>query len=58
MRSRKLSIEEFIMSIVFRVMKRKKDIFLVRKARHRLKNINSDDLIPIEDACKEAGWDV
>lgn len=32
------------------------DALLIRKAEQRLKNMNPADLIPIEDAFKEAGW--
>jgi hypothetical protein len=32
------------------------NILLMKKAQNRLKKKNSEDLIPIEDAFKEAGW--
>jgi len=37
-------------------MEDEEDALLIKKAQKRLKNIDPNDLIPIEDAFKEAGW--
>ncbi len=53
-----ISIKDFVVPLVLRAIEEEEDILLVKKARKRLKNMDSNDLIPIEDAFKEAGWDV
>ena len=53
-----VSIKDFVVPLILRAMKDEEDTLLIRKAQQRLKNMNPADLIPIEDAFKEAGWDV
>ena len=51
-----LSIKDFVLPLILKGMEDAEDALLFRKAQQRLKNTNPDDLIPIEDAFKEAGW--
>lgn len=51
-----VSIKDFVVPLIIRAMEEEEDTLLARKARKRLKNINPKDLIPIEDAFKDAGW--
>lgn len=53
-----MSIKEFIIPLILRAMEEEEDALLVRKAKKRLKNINPADFVPIEEAFKEAGWNV
>jgi hypothetical protein len=53
-----ISIKDFVVPLILRAMEEEEDAFLFRKAQQRLKNMHPEDLIPIEDAFKEAGWDV
>lgn len=53
-----ISIKDFVVPLILRAMEEEEDAFLIRKAQKRLKNIDSTDLIPIEEAFKEAGWNV
>ncbi len=53
-----VSIKDFVVPLILKAIEEEEDALLIRKAQHRLKNINPADLIPIEDAFKEAGWDV
>jgi hypothetical protein len=53
-----VSIKDFVVPLILRAMEEEEDLLLSRKAQKRLKNINPDDLIPIEEAFKEAGWNV
>ena len=53
-----VSIKDFVIPLILRAMEKEEDAFLARKARQRLKKINLENLIPIEEAFKEAGWDV
>lgn len=51
-----ISIKDFVVPLILRAIEEEEDALLARKAQQRLKNVNSDDLIPIEDAFKDAGW--
>jgi hypothetical protein len=53
-----VSLKDFIIPLILKGMEEEEDALLIRKAQNRLKNMNESDLIPIEDAFKEAGWDV
>jgi hypothetical protein len=51
-----LSIKDFVVPLILKAMQEEEDALLIRKARKRLNNMNPSDLIPIEDAFNEAGW--
>lgn len=51
-----LSIKDFVIPLILTAMKEEENILLMKKVRKRLKKMNSNDLIPIKDAFKEAGW--
>lgn len=53
-----ITIKDFVVPLILKAMEEEEDALLSRKARKRLKNVDVSDLIPIEDAFKEAGWDV
>jgi len=53
-----VTIKDFVVPLILRAMEEEEDAFLARKAQQRLKNLDNTDLISIEDAFKEAGWDV
>lgn len=53
-----VSIKDFVTPLILQAIENEEDVLLSKKAQHRLKNMSSDDLISIEDAFKEAGWDV
>ncbi|MEI8365063.1 MAG: hypothetical protein WCF65_01475 [Parachlamydiaceae bacterium] len=53
-----VSIKDFVIPLILRAMEEEEDALLIRKAKKRLKNTDAKDLIPIEEAFKEAGWDV
>lgn len=53
-----ISIKDFVTPLILKGIEEEEDALLIRKARHRLKNIDPSELIPIEEAFKEAGWDV
>lgn len=53
---KKVSIKDFVIPLILKAMEDEEDVFLSRKAKQRLKHMNPADLIPIEDAFKEAGW--
>jgi hypothetical protein len=53
-----ISIKDFVVPLILKAIEEEEDALLVRKAQQRLKNIDSANLIPIEDAFKDAGWDV
>ncbi len=53
-----VSIKDFVVPIILKAMEEEEEKLLVRKAKQRLKNLDVKDLIPIEDAFKEAGFDV
>lgn len=53
-----VSIKDFIIPIILRAIEEEEDALLTRKAQNRLKNMNPNELIPIEEAFKEAGWNV
>jgi hypothetical protein len=53
-----VSIKDFVIPLILKAMENEEDALLSRKARQRLKRTNPKDLIPIEEAFKEAGWDV
>jgi hypothetical protein len=52
-----LSIKDFVVPLILKAMEEEEDVLLTRKAQQRLKNMNPADLIPMEEAFKEAGWD-
>lgn len=51
-----VSIKDFVVPLILRAMEEEEDALLIRKAKHRLKNMDPSNLIPIEEAFKEAGW--
>lgn len=53
-----VTIKDFVVPLILKAIESEEDILLTKKAQQRLKNVNPDDLIPIQDAFKEAGWDV
>lgn len=53
-----VTIKDFVIPVILRAMEDEEDSLLRKKAQKRLKNMNAADLIPIEDAFEEAGWDV
>ena len=53
-----VTIKDFVVPLILKAIEEEEDALLTRKAQQRLKNIDASDLIPIEDAFKEAGWDV
>lgn len=53
-----ISIKDFVTPLILKAIEDEEDAFLIKKAEQRLKNIDSADLMPIEDAFKEAGWNV
>jgi hypothetical protein len=53
-----VSIKDFVVPLILKAIEEEEDALLIRKAQNRLKNIDPDNLIPIEDAFKEAGWGV
>jgi hypothetical protein len=53
-----VTIKDFVVPLILKTIEEEEGILLTRKAQQRLKNMAASDLIPIEDAFKEAGWDV
>lgn len=53
-----VSIKDFVVPVILKAMEEEEDVYLAKKAKKRLKNMNPKDLIPIEAAFKEAGWNV
>lgn len=53
-----ISIKGFVVPLILKAIEDEEDTLLEKKAEKRLKKMNADDLILIEDAFKEAGWDV
>jgi hypothetical protein len=53
-----ITIEDFVTSLILQAIEEEEDSLLIRKAQQRLGNLNPDELIPIDQAFKEAGWDV
>lgn len=53
-----ITIKDFVVPIILRAIEEEEDALLIKKAKKRLKNLEISDLVPIEDAFKEAGWDV
>ncbi len=51
-----ISIKDFVIPLILGAIEEEEDALLIRKAQQRLKNMDSTDLIPIEEAFKEAGW--
>lgn len=51
-----ISFREFATELLMNTIEEYEDKKLAKKARKRLKNMNSDDNIPFEKASKEAGW--
>ncbi|MGZ3633903.1 MAG: hypothetical protein ACXWM7_06480 [Parachlamydiaceae bacterium] len=52
-----VTIKDFVVPLILKAIEEEEDSLLIRKAQHRLKNLNPDELIPIDQAFKEAGWD-
>ena len=52
-----MSIKDFVIPLILKAIEEEEDALLIRKAQQRLKNMDPTDLIPIEDAFKQAGWD-
>lgn len=52
-----VTIKDFVVPLILHAIEKEEEALLARKARHRLKNVNPEQLISIEDAFKEAGWD-
>lgn len=48
--------KDFVVPLVLRAIE--EDALLINKAEQRLKKMDPTDLIPIEEAFKEAGWSV
>lgn len=53
-----VSINDFVVPLILRAIEEEESALLGRKARHRLKNVIPDQLITIEDAFKNAKWDM
>lgn len=53
-----VSIKDFVVPLILKAMEEEEDALLIKKAQQRLIKIDPDDLIPIDEAFKEAGWDV
>lgn len=53
-----IAIKDFVIPLILREMEKEEDALLIRKAKKRLKNLNINDLIPIKEAFKQAGWDL
>ena len=53
-----VSIKDFVVPLILKAIEEEEDALLEKKARKRLKQINPDDLIPIDEAFKEAYWNV
>lgn len=53
-----VSIKDFVLPLILKAMEEEEDALLIKKAQQRLKNMNTSDLIPIEEAFKEAKWNV
>ena len=51
-----ISFREFATELLMNTIEEYEDKKLAKKARKRLKNMNSDDNIPFEKASKETGW--
>lgn len=51
-----ISIKDFVVPLILHAIEEEEDALLARKAQHRLNKINTNDLIPINEAFKEAGW--
>jgi hypothetical protein len=51
-----ISIKDFVIPVVLEAMEKEEDALLIKKAKQRLKKMNTDNLIPIEDAFKQANW--
>lgn len=53
-----VSIKDFVVPLILKAIEQEEDALLTRKALHRLKSLDQNHLIPIEEAFKEAGWNV
>jgi hypothetical protein len=53
-----VSIKDFVVPLILKAIEDEEDVLLVKNAQQRLKSIDLDELIPIEEAFKEAGWNV
>ncbi len=55
---KEVTIKDFLVPVIQRAIEEEEDALLIRKAKKRLKNIHEDNLIPINQAFKAAGWNV
>jgi predicted DNA-binding protein len=53
-----VSMKDFIVPILLSAIEEQEDALLAQKAMIRMKNMDSSDLIPIDQAFDEAGWNV
>lgn len=53
-----VSIKSFVVPLILKAIEEEEDALLIAKAQHRLKNVDLNNLTAIEDAFKEAGWNV
>lgn len=53
---RGIPIKDFVISLILKSLEKEEDAILSKKAKKRLKNMDPQDLIPIEEAFEEAGW--
>lgn len=51
-----ITITSFLKDIIKKAISEEEDVFLAEKAAYRLHNLKEEDLIPIEQAFEEAGW--
>jgi hypothetical protein len=55
---RGVSIKDFVVPLILKAIEDEEDALLIKKAQQRMKNMDPSDFIPIEEAFKEAGWNV
>jgi hypothetical protein len=53
-----LSVNDFVKPLILKALDKEENSLLRKKANRRLKNMNSNHLIPIEKAFEEAGWNI
>jgi predicted DNA-binding protein len=53
-----VSIKDFVVPIILKAIEEEEDAFLIKKAERRFKNTKLEDLISIEEAMEQAGWNV
>lgn len=52
-----ISLKEFATDLILKAIEDYEDHMLARKARKRIKEMDSKDNIPFEKACDLAGWE-